>query len=221
RVIGIELAPSEVAAQQQQSVAGHQGVIAGRRAEHSGHADIERIVVFDEVLGPRRMRHRRLQTIGQSHQLIMRAQAPRTAVDGNPRAGVQYVSNSSRSASLGRMTGSETCTAKAGSSGASDSLSDLVVALRRWPPAPYPNAPTCSSRNWRLRILPLGFFGSASANTTRFGTLNEARTLCACSSTCPWSSDAPAFGTTTATTASTQCGCGTPITATSDTATSP
>ena len=37
------------------------------------------------------MRHRRLQTIGQSHQLIMRALAPRTAVDGNPRARIEDI----------------------------------------------------------------------------------------------------------------------------------
>jgi len=42
-----------------------------------------------------------------------------------------------------------------------------------------PNAPKCSSRSSRLRIFPLGFLGNASAKTTRFGTLNAARTLCA------------------------------------------
>ena len=36
-------------------------------------------------------------------------------------------------------------------------------------------SPAWASRSSRLRILPLGFFGSASARTTYFGTLNAAR----------------------------------------------
>jgi hypothetical protein len=88
-VIWIELTPGEVAPQQQQCVACHYGVIAARRAEHSGHPDVEGVVVFDEILGPRCMRHRRLQSICQGHDLIVRALAPRTAVNRNPFAPIQ------------------------------------------------------------------------------------------------------------------------------------
>jgi hypothetical protein len=88
--IGIELAPGEIAAEQQQRVARHQGVVTGRRHDDPGHANVERVVVFEEILGPRRVRDRRLQTIGQLHDLIMGALTSRPAIDRNPRAGVQH-----------------------------------------------------------------------------------------------------------------------------------
>jgi hypothetical protein len=89
-VIGIELAPGEIAAEQQQRVARHQGVVTGRRPDDPGHANVERVVVFDEILGPRRVRDRRLQTIGEGHDLIMGALTSRPTIDRNPRAGVQH-----------------------------------------------------------------------------------------------------------------------------------
>ncbi len=38
-------------------------------------------------------------------------------------------------------------------------------------PLSYPATPACAVRSSRLSILPLGFFGRASASTTRFGHL--------------------------------------------------
>jgi len=70
-------------------------------------------------------------------------------------------------------------------------------------------------RSVRLSSFPLGFFGSASVNTTFFGVLKPARCKAQCASTVASSSAWPGLGTTTATTASTQYGCGTPTTATS------
>ena len=43
--------------------------------------------------------------------------------------------------------------------------------------SPVPNNCAWTSRNCRFSSLPLGFFGSASANTTRFGVLNSASCL--------------------------------------------
>ncbi len=89
RRLGIELAPGKIAAQQQERVAFHQGVIAGLDTENTGHPDIERIVILDEILGARGVRHRRLQPAGQRDDLAMRALAARAAIDRYFRAGIQ------------------------------------------------------------------------------------------------------------------------------------
>ena len=49
-LIRIELAPGEIAAERYQHVAVENGVIACRLADHAGHADVVRIVVFDRSL---------------------------------------------------------------------------------------------------------------------------------------------------------------------------
>jgi hypothetical protein len=52
-VIWIELTPSKICPEQQQYIAVETGVTAGGRADDTGHADIVRVVVFDEVLAAR------------------------------------------------------------------------------------------------------------------------------------------------------------------------
>src|SRR6516225_4108149 len=80
-----------------------------------------------------------------------------------------------------------------------------------------PNNLACLWRSSRLSNLPLGFLGKASANTISFGTLNAAKCSAQWACMASFDSDCPALTTMTATTASTQSGCGTPTTATSDT----
>src|SRR6266403_1270815 len=70
-------------------------------------------------------------------------------------------------------------------------------------------------RSSRFRILPLGFFGRASTNITPLGDLKRAKRSAQCSITCDSSNCSEGLTTTTATTASIQRGCGSPMTATS------
>ena len=58
----------------------------------------------------------------------------------------------------------------------------LVSCIRPDQP-PAANNRAWSSRNCRLSSFPLGFLGSASANTIRFGILNDASIVWACAST--------------------------------------
>src|ERR1700722_14345715 len=61
RAIRIELTPSEIRAKHQQKIKVKDGVIATRAADDAGHPDVVWIVVLDEVLAPRRVRHWRVQ----------------------------------------------------------------------------------------------------------------------------------------------------------------
>lgn len=74
------------------------------------------------------------------------------------------------------------------------------------------------ARSSRLRILPLGFFGSSSTITTYFGALNAASRSRVCAMISAGSVPAPSRSTTAAATASIHSGCFTPNTATSETA---
>jgi hypothetical protein len=49
-LVRIELAPGEIGPEQKQRVAIEDGVITRGLTDHSGHADIVGIVVFDEIL---------------------------------------------------------------------------------------------------------------------------------------------------------------------------
>ena len=81
RLVRIELGPGEICSEQQQHVAVENGMIAGGAADDAGHADIVGIVVLDEVLAARRVRHRRLQSRGGGDHLVMRAFAAGASVD--------------------------------------------------------------------------------------------------------------------------------------------
>ena len=81
RAVRIELGPGEIRAEQEQHVAVEDGVIAGGPADHAGHADIVGIVVFDEVLAARRVRHWRLQARRRGDHLVMRAGAASARID--------------------------------------------------------------------------------------------------------------------------------------------
>jgi hypothetical protein len=84
------LPPREIAAQQQQSVAAHQCAVARGDAEDTGHADVEGIVVFEEVLGARRVGDGRLQALSQGDDLVMGTIAARAAVDRDLRANIEH-----------------------------------------------------------------------------------------------------------------------------------
>ena len=89
RLLRKELAVREVRAEHQQEVAVHHRVIAGREPEQTGHADVERVVVLDELLAPHRVHDRRLQLAGEGDQLRVRARTPRAAEDRRLRGRVE------------------------------------------------------------------------------------------------------------------------------------
>jgi hypothetical protein len=66
-------------------------LVTGRGTEDSSHSNVEQVVVFDEILGPRRVCNRCLQTVSEGHDLIMGALTSRTAINRNPcPGGVQH-----------------------------------------------------------------------------------------------------------------------------------
>ena len=71
----VELPIGKIRAQHQQQVAIEHGMIAGREADQSGHADVELIVVLDIFLAAQRMDDRRLDRLGQLENLIARTRA--------------------------------------------------------------------------------------------------------------------------------------------------
>ena len=77
------------------------------------------------------------------------------------------------------------------------------------------SAAVAGFRNSRFNSFPLGFFGSASTNTTRFGLLKCAMCALQCSMTCASVKSCPCLTMITAVTASTHFASGRPITATS------
>jgi hypothetical protein len=105
RVVGIELTPSEVAPQQQQRIATRQCVIAAFRSEHTGHADVEGVCMFQKVFGPGGVCDRRSQLPGQRDYQIVGAAATGAAVDSIRLPLLSASAMRSSSASEGRITG--------------------------------------------------------------------------------------------------------------------
>jgi hypothetical protein len=83
-VLRVELPVGEVGAQHQQRVAFLHRLVAGGEADQAGHADIERIVVFDMLLAAQRMHDRRGQRPRQLDDRIVLAGAPGAAQHGDP-----------------------------------------------------------------------------------------------------------------------------------------
>jgi hypothetical protein len=83
RAIRIELAPGEIRAEQKQHIAVEDGVIAGGPAKDAGHPDIVWVVVLDEVLSPRRVRHWRLQLRRRCDHFVVGACAAGARVNRN------------------------------------------------------------------------------------------------------------------------------------------
>ena len=73
RVVRIELPPGKIRAKQQQGVAFPNGVIGRLVSDEPGHADIVRIVVFEGVLAAGSVGDRRLEDLGRTKNLVMRA----------------------------------------------------------------------------------------------------------------------------------------------------
>ena len=89
RATGIELAVWEVRAEHQQHVAIEHRVVARRKANQSGHADVKRIIPLDVFLASERMHDGRFQTIGQCKNLIMSVPASRTAQYGHTAVAIE------------------------------------------------------------------------------------------------------------------------------------
>ena len=89
RLLGEELLVREVGADHQQDIAGHHGVVAGREAEETGQAHVERIVVLDELLPSQRVHDRRVQSARELDQLGVRAGAPGAPEDRDPLRAIQ------------------------------------------------------------------------------------------------------------------------------------
>src|ERR1700739_3823604 len=75
----IELPIGKVVPKHQQDVAIHHRVIARRKADQTGHADVVRILPLDIFLALQRVNDRSLETLGESYDLIMSALTPRAA----------------------------------------------------------------------------------------------------------------------------------------------
>ena len=57
-LVGIELPPGEVSAEQQENIAVQDCFVPRRAADHAGHPDVVGIVVGNEVFSSGRVRHR-------------------------------------------------------------------------------------------------------------------------------------------------------------------
>jgi hypothetical protein len=57
-------------------------------SDQPGHADIVRVVVFEGILAPGRVGDRRLEDLGHTKNLVMRAATTRPAIDGDLLAGI-------------------------------------------------------------------------------------------------------------------------------------
>jgi hypothetical protein len=90
RVVGQELPVREVGAEHQQRVAPQHRPIAGREAEQPGHADVERVVVLDELLAPQSMDDRRLELFRQRDELRVRPLRAGAGQDRHPAAPVDH-----------------------------------------------------------------------------------------------------------------------------------
>ena len=89
RLLRIEGAIREIGAEHQDGVAGHQGVIAGREADQTGHAHVEGVVPFDVLLAAQGVDDRRFQPIGQFDQGVMMTGAAAACQNGDGLAFVQ------------------------------------------------------------------------------------------------------------------------------------
>jgi hypothetical protein len=83
------LRPGEIRPEQEQHIAIENGVIAGWSTDDPSHADIVRVVVFEEVLATRRVGHGRLQSRRRRNHLVMRPCATGAGVDRDRFASVQ------------------------------------------------------------------------------------------------------------------------------------
>ena len=100
-VLRIELPIGKVGAEHQQGIALLHGVVAGAESEQSSHADVEGIVVLDDLLAPEGMDDRRLNDVGQGEDLVMGPQQPDPARMVTRRAELSASAATSSSASLG------------------------------------------------------------------------------------------------------------------------
>lgn len=87
----IELAIGEIASKDQKNVAIGHGVIARRKADQPGHADVVRIVPFHTFFAAQSMHDRRLQPLAERQQFFMGSGATRPAKNGYPLSSVQHV----------------------------------------------------------------------------------------------------------------------------------
>src|SRR5258706_9838177 len=81
RSVWIELRPSEVRSEKKQHVTVEDSAVTGAAANDPGHADIVRIVIFEEVLAAGCVGHRCFQACRRGNHLVMRARATSTGID--------------------------------------------------------------------------------------------------------------------------------------------
>ena len=73
RSLRIELPIGKVGPEHQQDVAVEHRVIAGRKADQPGHADVVGVLPLDMLLAAQRMHHRRLEALAECQKLVVRA----------------------------------------------------------------------------------------------------------------------------------------------------
>ena len=67
----IEMPIGKICSQHQQRIAAEHSVVAGAETDQAGHANIERIVVFDMLLAAERVHDGRFELVGKLHQRLM------------------------------------------------------------------------------------------------------------------------------------------------------
>ncbi|RML84546.1 hypothetical protein ALQ89_06473 [Pseudomonas amygdali pv. tabaci] len=87
----VEIPIGEAAAENHQRVAGQHGVIAGAEADQAGHADVERVVVFNVLLATQGMNNGGAQRIGQCKNLLVSTCTACTAQQGHGFRVVEHV----------------------------------------------------------------------------------------------------------------------------------
>ena len=82
RVFRKKLLVGKVGSDHQERVAIHHRAITGGKSEQTGHADIERIIIFDEFFPAQRVYDRRVQFSGDGDEFRMRAGTTGAGQDG-------------------------------------------------------------------------------------------------------------------------------------------
>ena len=89
--VGMNVVVGEIRAEQQQDVAGVHRLVSGAPAQQPAHAHGVRVVVLDPFLAAEGVADRRLELLGQGHDLVVRAGTAAAAEERHPPPLVQEV----------------------------------------------------------------------------------------------------------------------------------
>ncbi len=92
---GIPVGIREVRSEHQEHVASTHRVVAGSETDQARHADVVGVVVLDKLLASQGVNDRRLDGLGEFHQLVVGARASGPSQDGHPLVAVQQIREAS------------------------------------------------------------------------------------------------------------------------------